>query len=87
MFATKITMLSSLQKHTIAVSPELVTIHSLQQLAREQESQQNSSALVSVWRVVIEKGVLDGRAIQHDITSLYRPTLGWSLQQHLGRCY
>ena len=32
-------MLSSLQKHTIEVSPELVTIHSLQQFAREQESE------------------------------------------------
>ena len=33
------------------------TIHSLHELAREQESEQNSSAFIPVWRVVIEKGV------------------------------
>ena len=33
-------------------------IHSLHEFVREQWSEQNSSALVTVWRVVIEKCVL-----------------------------
>ena len=35
----------------------MYAIHSLHDLARKQESQLNSTALVTVWRVVIEKGV------------------------------
>ena len=37
---------------------DLTDIQSLHDFARKQESQLNSSALVTVWRVVIEKGVL-----------------------------
>ena len=36
---------------------EFIPIHSLHVFVCKQESELNSSALVTVWRVVIEKGV------------------------------
>ena len=45
--------------HIMTLLPRVnVAIHSLYDFARKQESQLNSSILVTVWRVSIKKGVL-----------------------------
>ena len=42
---------------TFEIIFNFATIHSLHEFSREHYSEQNSSALVNVWRVVIEKFV------------------------------